>query len=234
MRERRASVKSIRNLLAPATGHKDPAKRAQFKPAYFMFCDRKTGASRFRVEAQPDGQLPLEHAASVLAIYCLAHHRTPQDFTLVFGAQDEMFVDVTARAATLLDAAGVYANPVGISRREQEVLRFVAESLCNKEIAARLCVSERTVKFHVSSLLAKLGARDRVELARFCSENSVPPAWIRSQSAIGNSDARNTPRELPETQLSEPVRLGQNARSDRPEKNRRMLRMPQRLALAVN
>ena len=231
-------MKSIRSLLAPATDAKDSAKRAHFKPAFFMFCDRKTGASRFRVEAQPNGELPLEHAASVLAIYCLAHHRTPQDFMLVFGAQDEVFVDVTSRASTLLDAAGVHANPVGISRREQEVLRFVAESLCNKEIAARLCVSERTVKFHVSSLLQKLGARDRVELARFCSENSVPPAWIRSQSTVGssvrNNDARNTPRELPETQLSEPARLAANARNERHEKPRKMLRMPQHLALAVN
>lgn len=227
-------MKSIRNLLTPAAGPKEPAKRAQFKPAYFMFCDRKTGASRFRVEAQPNGDLPLEHAASVLAIYCLAHHRTPQDFLLVFGAQDEMFGDVTSRAATLLDAAGIYANPVGISRREQEVLRYVAESLCNKEIAARLCVSERTVKFHVSSLLQKLGARDRVELARFCSENSVPPAWIRSQNSTGHADVRNTPRELPESQLSENVRVAATARPDRSEKGRRMLRMPQRLALAVN
>jgi DNA-binding CsgD family transcriptional regulator len=228
-------VKSIRSLLAPATGSKDPAtKRVPFKPSFFMFCDRKTGASRFRVEAQPDGQLPIEHAASVLAIYCLAHHRTPQDFMLVFGAQDEVFVDITSRASTLLGAAGIYANPVDISRREQEVLRFVAESLCNKEIAARLCISERTVKFHVSSLLAKLGARDRVELARFCSENSVPPAWIRSQNSAVSVDSRNTPRELPETQLSEPVRQAANARADRSDKARRMLRMPQRLALAVN
>jgi DNA-binding NarL/FixJ family response regulator len=50
-----------------------------------------------------------------------------------------------------------------ISAREGEVLRLVALGQGNKEIAAQLNVSEHTVKFHVSSVLAKLGARSRTE-----------------------------------------------------------------------
>lgn len=50
-----------------------------------------------------------------------------------------------------------------LTAREGEVLRLVALGQGNKEIAAQLNVSEHTVKFHVSSVLAKLGARSRTE-----------------------------------------------------------------------
>jgi DNA-binding CsgD family transcriptional regulator len=227
-------VKSIRSLLVSASEVSSAKKSASLKPTYFLFCDRKTGAARFRVEPEPDGRLPMEHAASLLAIYCLAHHRSPQDFMVVFGAQDEFFADVTSRAATLLNAAGVYADPVGISRREQEVLKAVSQNLCNKEIAARMGISERTVKFHVSSLLSKLGARDRVELARFCSENSLPPAWFRSHGGENGVDARNTPREAAESQLAEPETFAQKSDAPKREKSNRMIRMPNQMALAVS
>lgn len=50
-------------------------------------------------------------------------------------------------------------NP--LSRREREVLLFVAEGLSNKEIADKLVISEGTVKNHLSNILAKLEVRDR-------------------------------------------------------------------------
>ena len=55
------------------------------------------------------------------------------------------------------------ASAEPLTPREIEVLNLVAEGLANKEIASRLDVSEHTVKFHVASILGKLGASSRTE-----------------------------------------------------------------------
>jgi NarL family two-component system response regulator YdfI len=57
-----------------------------------------------------------------------------------------------------LDPSGQILTP-----REIEVLRMVAEGLGNKEIASKLSISDHTVKFHISSIFAKLGASNRAE-----------------------------------------------------------------------
>lgn len=54
----------------------------------------------------------------------------------------------------------------GLSSREREVLRLLAEGMTDREIAGALTISTRTVETHVSSVLHKLGARNRVEAAR--------------------------------------------------------------------
>ena len=70
---------------------------------------------------------------------------------------------------TLLNAprvvrGGDSETPVeDLTPRELEVLRLVAAGLGNKEIAARLDISEHTVKFHIASLMGKLGAGSRTE-----------------------------------------------------------------------
>ncbi len=55
-------------------------------------------------------------------------------------------------------------DPGALRRRENEVLNSILSGLTNKEIASQLSISERTVKFHVSHLLQKMGANRRSDL----------------------------------------------------------------------
>lgn len=60
-----------------------------------------------------------------------------------------------------------------LTPRELEVLQAMAAGLQNKEIAARLVISERTVKFHVSAILGKLGAGNRTEAVALAAQHGL-------------------------------------------------------------
>ena len=64
-------------------------------------------------------------------------------------------------------------RPGGLTERELEVLRLVAEGLSNKEIAQKLQVTKRTAEFHVGNILKKLGMASRVEAAMWAKEQSM-------------------------------------------------------------
>ena len=86
----------------------------------------------------------------------LAAIRTVATGGAVFGA------GVAGRMLASLDRSPAPAFP-GLTDRESEVLTLMAEGMDNREIAARLQVSAKTVANHVSHVLTKLQARDRVE-----------------------------------------------------------------------
>jgi DNA-binding NarL/FixJ family response regulator len=66
------------------------------------------------------------------------------------------------------------ATPVEpLTPRETDVLELVAEGLPNKAIASRLGISDQTVKFHVASICAKLGASNRTDAVRKALERGL-------------------------------------------------------------
>jgi NarL family two-component system response regulator YdfI len=69
----------------------------------------------------------------------------------------------TVLSATIGPSAPLDELLEPLTRREREVLQMLAAGLANKKIAVRLAISDHTVKFHVASILGKLGASTRTE-----------------------------------------------------------------------
>jgi DNA-binding NarL/FixJ family response regulator len=63
-----------------------------------------------------------------------------------------------------------------LTPRETEVIKLVAESYTNRQIAEALVISEKTVDRHRANILEKLGMRDRVELTRYAIRNGLVDA----------------------------------------------------------
>jgi len=72
----------------------------------------------------------------------------------------------TARPANIDESPGDDEYEEPLTAREVEVLELLAEGLPNKSIAARLGISDQTVKFHVASICGKLGAANRTDAVR--------------------------------------------------------------------
>jgi len=64
-------------------------------------------------------------------------------------------------------------SQMGLTRREQELLPLIARGMSNKEIGARLSVSEQTVKNHIHRILQKVGAGDRLAVVDACREQGM-------------------------------------------------------------
>src|SRR5256712_8381472 len=100
----------------------------------------------------------------------LSRESDPDDvLSALYAVYDGLVLLSTATAESLAAVYGDQPLEVEdelseeITSRETDVLRMLAEGLLNQDIAARLGISEHTVKFHISSILDKLGASTRTE-----------------------------------------------------------------------
>jgi DNA-binding CsgD family transcriptional regulator len=130
----------------------------------FVFFDKKTGTRRFEVKAGEDGSVSLDQAVNMLAIYCVSRHQMPRDFNVMVMAGEEIVGDLMRRTTKLLRTCSETRTRSPLTPRQYQVLSGIVQDLSNKEIAVKLGLSERTVKFHVSAMLEKFGARGRMGL----------------------------------------------------------------------
>jgi DNA-binding NarL/FixJ family response regulator len=146
-------------------------------------------ASGEQFEAVMDS-LAASQLASEAAIVLLTDHREPRSLADALRAgvrallpsdisSDQLVAALEAAAAGLIvfhstEVEAIFPVADGASReraelaesltpRESEVLQMLASGLANKAIATQLNISEHTVKFHVASILGKLGATSRTE-----------------------------------------------------------------------
>jgi DNA-binding NarL/FixJ family response regulator len=107
-------------------------------------------------------------------------------YLLKGSPREELFraIDLVAKGGSLLQpiiasrlmahiSTDNAAKSDQLTEREAEVLGLLAQGKQNKEIASELVITERTVKFHVSSILSKLGAGNRTEAVTIAAQRGM-------------------------------------------------------------
>ena len=141
-------------------------KQEESPSSLFVFCEKNTGVAQFRTQSFADTESSVERMAGLLAMQCLVRGQEPEDFVVLVPAE-RTFVDrLRLRSSDLLEEARSINGPSSLSPRQKEILRSVLCNRANKEIASKLNITVRTVKFHISTLLSKFGVQNRTELAR--------------------------------------------------------------------
>ncbi|MGA7920634.1 MAG: helix-turn-helix transcriptional regulator [Candidatus Acidiferrales bacterium] len=158
-------------------------------PDVFLFCQTSSGTAQFRATSGADLECTVERIAGQLAMQCLVRGQHPTEFQVLVPAERSLVGRLISRAEELLTEGRSIACPTSLSARQREVLDAVLCNRANKEIASKLNITVRTVKFHISSLLTKFGVETRAELARRASgfmrpqlvENEAEPADQQSK-----------------------------------------------------
>jgi DNA-binding CsgD family transcriptional regulator len=138
--------------------------------------------------ALTEGSWPLLRAALDLELARVQKDTAPAAAAVAaqaaLGAYAGVRAPEAAAAADLLEELGIAAAPAvprprtaldALSSRQREVLSCLAEGMSNPEIAARLYITPKTAEHHVSSILGKLGLKNRVEAAAFAASFRLSP-----------------------------------------------------------
>lgn len=166
-------------------------KREGNESKLFVFCEKSTGTTQFRAESeQVDSNQTVERMAGLLAMQCLVRGHNPDDFVVLVPAEKSLVGRLQSRAKELLDEGRAVATPTTLSPRQSEILQSVISNHGNKEIASKLNITVRTVKFHISSLLDKFGVNNRSELARKAA------ALLRHAPLLGDLDVWTTAKDV--------------------------------------
>jgi DNA-binding NarL/FixJ family response regulator len=96
----------------------------------------------------------------------------PRDLLAAIRSASEGHAPLDPRVARALLPTATTASPAdGLSTREREVLRLVAQGLANKQVGTRLGISERTVKAHLGRVFREIGVSDRTSAALWAQEH---------------------------------------------------------------
>jgi DNA-binding NarL/FixJ family response regulator len=115
------------------------------------------------MEALQAGASAVLSEAADGAILGTAIRAAVQGLTTVSAEFRDHLVDASGSRSALESDAKDGPPPIELTAREQQVLRLLAEGASNKSIARRLGITPHTAKFHVASIVAKLGATGRTD-----------------------------------------------------------------------
>lgn len=131
---------------------------------------RTTPAARIVMLTTFDGSAEIQHSLRAGAQGYLLKHSPPEDIVrairIVHAGKKCIPSEIAAQVAELL-------SDEELSPREIDVLRLVAEGNGNREIGARLFISEETVKAHLKHVMLKLGASDRTQAVTIAVRRGV-------------------------------------------------------------
>ncbi|HEY1389997.1 MAG TPA: response regulator transcription factor [Ktedonobacterales bacterium] len=166
-----------------ANGEEAVRKSAELRPDVVLMdllmpkMDGVTATATIR-RAQPDTEVialtsVLEDAMVVAAVragaigYLLKDTQADELCGAIHAAAAGQVRLAPQAAARLMNEVRTPENPDMLTEREIEVLRLLAQGQANKEIARSLHIAEKTVKTHVSNILAKLGLQSRTQAALY-------------------------------------------------------------------
>ena len=138
-----------------------------------------------RFEGVPIEIVALIAVAGLSAVWFIGRRTERQQYKRFYEEELKMLQELRSggRAEALLSSP--------LTRREAEILDHIAHGYMNKQIAAKLFISEQTIKNHMSSILRKLEVSDRTQAVVMAMQNGWVSSWGDESSESGSSDKVN-------------------------------------------